>query len=122
MMPIKLSSPNTGWNKTNARIWLLTFTQLKKMLTQSHLKMIPGLQHSDLSVNNHSNNSNNSAHSNNTTIEETDPGANLPTGATATDQTKVPTQPETVNSAFTAKFLTTPKKSAAKELMIKSLV
>ena len=54
------------------------------------------------------------------TIEETDPGANLRTEATTTDQTRAPTLQETVNSAFTAKFLTTPKKSAAKELMIKS--
>jgi hypothetical protein len=84
--------------------------------------MIKMLQHSDSSVHNNSNNSNNSANNSNTTTVETDPGPSLLTEATTTDQTRAPTRQEMVNSAFTAKFLTTHKKNAEKELMIKSLV
>jgi hypothetical protein len=77
-----------------------------------------------LSDHNARNNSNNSANSNSTTIEEIAQGDNLPTEATATDllKTKVPMLPETINSASTAKFSTTLKKNAAKELMIRNLV
>ncbi len=77
-----------------------------------------------LSDHNVRNNNNNSANSNNRTIEAIVQGDNLLTEATATDlpKTKVPMLPETVNSASTAKFSTTLKKNAAKELMIRNLV
>jgi hypothetical protein len=93
-----------------------------KTSTKRPIKMIKMLPLSDHNAHNSSNNSNNFTRNSNTTTVETDPGVSLLTEATATDQTRAPTLQETVNSAFTAKFLTTPKKSAAKELMIKSPV
>ena len=84
--------------------------------------MIEMLQLSDHNAHNSNNNNNNFVRNSNTTTVETDPGVNLLTEATATDQTRAPTLQETVNSASTAKFSTTLKKNAAKELMIRSLV
>jgi hypothetical protein len=69
---------------------------------------------------------NNNFVSSKATTEEIVPEAKTTTGATATttDHLKIraTTLPETVNSASTARFLITHRKSAAKELMTKNLV
>ncbi len=118
---IKPSSLSTGWSKTNVNQWPSTCTPLKITWTRRQPILIQIWLLSDHNV---CNNNNNSANSNNTTTEEIAQGDNLPTEATAIDlpKTKVPTLPETVNSASTAKFSTTLKKNAAKELMIRNLV
>ncbi len=99
---IKPSSLSTGWSRTNVNQLLSMFTPLKTTWTRRQPILIKMWQLSGHNV--HNNNNNNSANNSNTTIEEIDQGDNLPTEATATDQTKVPTVLEMVNSASTAKF------------------